>query len=388
MELLPTTEKVERIEPLAVSEIVTQPLLKPTSQFRNLSNLKIPLLQTNVLEVVQKKLSESKSLVGSIEKANIIDKVQPFTRVVPKLSRSSSLLSQQSNTSQNSLLQGRNSSLTNQLGKVEVSIPAMQPDVFSADNSLKESLQTVPEEVMRLEQKQTIVPESKATITKSANPVLQNLADIRKGLAASRKKIQSRLETAPSIPETHPEYKDAPVIGNQCDSDSNTSFQKMPMVTIESSQEVPVTIAVQEPIKQVDEPIAFKEIVNESILENDILSHESMDLDVSTPEPASVAQSPERVTNAEISIAVPNIDHFQDSRHEVVNQVEHMLSDTIATNQDKNMVLENLYSGTQTSFLVSKPPVASFLNSNAEKIKPEIKALQQAALAAKKVIIY
>jgi hypothetical protein len=152
MELLPTTEKVERIEPLAVSEIVTQPLLKPTSQFRNLSNLKIPLLQTNVLEVVQKKLSESKSLVGSIEKANIIDKVQPFTRVVPKLSRSSSLLSQQSNTSQNSLLQGRNSSLTNQLGKVEVSIPAMQPDVFSADNSLKESLQTVPEEVMRLEQ--------------------------------------------------------------------------------------------------------------------------------------------------------------------------------------------------------------------------------------------
>jgi hypothetical protein len=393
------------------NEVETRPpVASNAGPYRSFTNLTVPLLQSNVLNVVQKKtgvLKSSSTIDVQREPSHSTsaipaESIQPPValsmnsgRVVPKLNRPSSILSQIQSGS--SLVEralsiassGKRS--IDSFGNVDSQLDKRPKDsqlqVLNEDS--KEDLTiSIQEHVLESKPMEPVKATSKA---------FQSLADIRKGLALKKK--------APARPSMNNGKNEISV---ELKLDSGSSMEVPP--TLRNEEIVPIVPMVAKNAESATEgtPVPFtsnshpRESVHMTKEEPKMTSElgdgeiPQSDL-IEEQQPSGMLLSDVEdgeVMDESIQLSAPSISNVDTAtdistkssgvQETASNQMDDTPKETTLNEDD--VVPSNIYKGSQTSFLTKETKPISFLHGHgAEKPKPTIKALEQAQLAAKKV---
>jgi hypothetical protein len=397
-----------------------------TGPYRNFSNLTVPLLKSNVLNVVQKKTGVLKSTtaqeslpepthsstnVPSEPIQTAVPSNMNSSRVVPKLNRPSSLLSQiQSGPS----LMERALSIASSgkrsidsVGNVE-----SQTDKRSKESHL-EVLNEDTKEDISTKVRENISDSKTTEPVKTTSKAFQSLADIRKGLALKKKPTSGS--------STNNESKNDPLSGAKLDlapiptaSQATTVKEEthlrdqisIPSIEkhteIVTAENVPLpasphegTTAVHVPTSDVGQlPTAQTKRVQGDLEEGEIPPNDLME----EQQPDGLIHSDledGEITDESIQLTGPLSSNDEPA---LETPVEKIVEQTVMSDRMDDQTEElpvpsdanapsNIYKGSQTSFLTKEAKPTSFLQGAVvDKPKPAIKALEQAQLAAKKVI--
>lgn len=404
----------------ALTEIAPKTSTYP--QIRNFSNIDLTRIQQD-LDAAKKKSLESNAIRIPIPVASstmvlptVPTATKKFDRVVPKLSRSSTL-SATSELSQTASMNGKRSleSDSNSHPEKRVHLNALVEEnvpvnpasslLVPADTPSVGSTKIAPNPVTQ--QPITV----KQTSLKTSNSILESLAQLRKGLEANRKRKESRLvEIVQPIGSTQDisEVDVEKEIERELLNAQEASGSKVPKnENPESDVSLPLTAVVPTDDKaQSDDKNTSFELYSINVMQ--AAAHETPE-QVVLVDPKTLMSATIETHAAEISFqeesmmldsrsASPDLGENASMRTPESKTV--MKSELMEISKKEilqNQVPDNIYSGTATSFL----PVGNQKSAPASKIvhsfipainasepvraKPEVKSLQMAAAAAKKV---